>query len=611
MSRKEWLEVGRQCLYFVLLIAGIALLIGAIDRVQGWSFESEKFIIMLGLWLLTASMFLGLSPFALDARQKGMEYLLTLPIPRRRLLFIKLLPRLAALAVFFFLFLFLYSAFGNDVFGNMLFFLVLAYFALFFISFSLASAHENFIVQFILAAVAFIFYWLLCLWALGQGFAWTNNLSLTMVWKAVGYGGLFDWPGARAAALAVFSLMLAPFIISYFQAFKKFDLRRSPAFNRRQLLLFAPLLMLALALSLGISRLVQGSMMAGGGVYHLTADQRLVEVSWNGRISIHDAAGRRRTALPRNSFMCQILCERQGCLYLIAEDVVDDTLAVIRLRLDDLSRKEIFRFPRRYFAGNRFPSVRCCGGNLFLLQRRSRPPKSDRLDLVVVDLSGGKARSISFRSPHLLGYYSPMIFASDRLEGREFWLLGGKDRRILRLWEDGRLDDLGPARGLPAYYGHLLFSPGDGVLAIRRLTAGGSETLKELAGDFRIYNFTNALDCGGLKEIYAFRGRQLVRLTLDTFAVMVLGPERGYLRFLEPGVFYYVEGRSWARGKPDPWRNVYRLQDGRMLLLKRFDFSAPHGGIWVEEHGIIYWEKGIPRCFAFPGLQELRFKNLN
>ena len=71
MNRKEWLEVGKQSLYFVLLIAGIALLIGVIDLVQGWSFETEKFIIMLGLWLLTASMFLGLSPFAMDSKQRG------------------------------------------------------------------------------------------------------------------------------------------------------------------------------------------------------------------------------------------------------------------------------------------------------------------------------------------------------------------------------------------------------------------------------------------------------------------------------------------------------------------------------------------------------------
>jgi hypothetical protein len=86
MKRKEWLEVGKQSLYFILLLAGIALLIGVVDLIQGRSFESEKFIIMLGLWLLTASMFLGLSPFALDSKQRGMEYLLTLPISRRLLL---------------------------------------------------------------------------------------------------------------------------------------------------------------------------------------------------------------------------------------------------------------------------------------------------------------------------------------------------------------------------------------------------------------------------------------------------------------------------------------------------------------------------------------------
>ena len=256
MNRKEWLEVGKQSLYFVLLIAGIALLIGVIDLIQGWSFETEKFIIMLGLWLLTASMFLGLSLFAMDSKQKGMEYLLTLPYSRRRLLLIKLVPRLAALTFFYCLYLLLYQAMGREVLGNAFVFFNFSCFALFFISFSLASVDENFIVQFLTAGIAFSGFWAFWLLIMALGFAWQNNLSLGMVWGFNHFGAMFHGFKGLLVATGVFVLLLAPFPASYFLAFKRFDLRNRKAFNRRQMLLFVPLMLLAAVLALG--RLLSG-----------------------------------------------------------------------------------------------------------------------------------------------------------------------------------------------------------------------------------------------------------------------------------------------------------------------------------------------------------------
>jgi CDP-diglyceride synthetase len=102
MNKKEWLEVSRQSLYFVLAVVGMVLLTGLLNWLQGKpQFQAETVMIILGFWLLMFSLFLGLSPFALDSNQKGMEYLLTLPYSRRQLLLIKLLPRLAAVVLFY------------------------------------------------------------------------------------------------------------------------------------------------------------------------------------------------------------------------------------------------------------------------------------------------------------------------------------------------------------------------------------------------------------------------------------------------------------------------------------------------------------------------------
>jgi hypothetical protein len=258
MKKKEWREVSRQSLYFVLAAAGMVLLTGLLNWLRGKpQFQAETVIIILGFWLLMFSMFLGLSPFAMDSNQKGMEYLLTLPFSRRRLLFIKLLPRLAAAVLFYSIFLLLYRFMGNDALGGYFEFFSLVYFSLFFISFSLSSIHENFIVQFIWAGLALSGYLTLCSLILTQGFAWNNNFSLGSFWKFGHFGNLIYDSSSLIAAIVVFLLLLAPFMASYFLAFKKFDLKPARNFNRRQLLFFIPLLLLAMAASLGVSYLIQ------------------------------------------------------------------------------------------------------------------------------------------------------------------------------------------------------------------------------------------------------------------------------------------------------------------------------------------------------------------
>jgi hypothetical protein len=261
MNRKEWREVSRQSLYFILAAAGMVLLTGMLNWLQGKpQFQAETVIIILGFWLLMFSMFLGLSPFALDSEQKGMEYLLTLPYSRRRLLAIKLLPRLAAAVFFYGAFFLLYHVMGHDAFGGHFEFFSLVYFSLFFISFSLSSVHENFIVQSIWAGLVLSAFLTLCSLILAQGFAWNNNFPLASVWRFGHFGNLIYDSSSLIAAIVVFLLLLAPFMASYFLAFKKFDLRPARNFNRCQLLIFVPLLLLALIASLGVSYLIQKSL---------------------------------------------------------------------------------------------------------------------------------------------------------------------------------------------------------------------------------------------------------------------------------------------------------------------------------------------------------------
>ena len=625
MNRKEWLEVGKQSLYFVLLVAGIALLIGVIDLVQGWSFESEKFIIMLGLWLLTASMFLGLSPFAMDSKQKGMEYLLTLPYSRRRLLLIKLVPRLAAIVVFYLVFVVLYGLLGNDAIGGGFTLFSLAYFALFFISYSLSVVHENFIVQSIWAGVALCGYMVLCLFICVLGFGWKFSMPSSWLgprpWLDLNYD-----VSSLLTASVVFLLMAMPFLASFFLAFKKFDLKPAQAFNRRHLLIFVPLLLLAFAASLGVTYLVQKSYAYEESHSYFLANRQVLKKGWPGKLTLHEENRQLRLDTKRSFMWDWNVFETPGKLFLTACDVQDNSTVVIRLNLDDLAWDTVHRIPHNYLASNAFSVFRQYGQNLVFLQRSREeaeavgrkpavPMKNVRLELVVIDMNSKKSKIISYQIPPFPIRYYPVIFAHDEIDGRQFWLVGNQKANIYRFWEDGQAEDLGFSQKVPAYFGHLLFTSSAKSLAIRRLLANGSETVKEIDGEFQFGGFFQSrMDTGNAREIYGKRDKRIVRLDLNTLTMDDVGPERGQIFFISPGDFFYSEHEAWppGHGNPDKWRKIYHLQDGKMVFLKQLDFQGPSfGHVWIEKSGITLRENGMTRIFAFPDLGELRFKGLD
>ncbi len=154
----------------------------------------------------------------------------------------------------------LYGLIGNDAFGGGFTLFSLAYFALFLISFSLSVVDENFIVQSIWAGIALCGYLALCLYIVMLGFSWKFRHAVVLGRDpASGRTSLIDLPTLLASSRRFSDAWRRPFVVSFFLAFKKFDLKPARAFNRRQLLIFVPLLLLAFAASLGVTYLVQKS----------------------------------------------------------------------------------------------------------------------------------------------------------------------------------------------------------------------------------------------------------------------------------------------------------------------------------------------------------------
>ncbi len=628
MIEKEWREVGRHSLYFVLALACFPLLLTRLaDLLQGKSFDGEKAAILAGLWLLVFSMFMGLAPFAMDSRQKGMEYLLTLPLSRRRLLWIKFLPRLAAVSFLYLAYSFLYSRVGHEALGGGFVFFSLVYFALFFISFSLSVADENFIVQSIMAGIALSLYLAACLSVVMLGFAWKFHVPAAQVGSTVWHDLSFD-PPTLTAAIAVFLLLALPFVLSLFLSFDRFDLKPARAFNRRQLRFFVPLLLLAFGLSVGATYLIQGRSWPGRPGFVLLRDQRTLKIDPSGRLTLAGSAGRKTVDTGIRPFWAQLRLEKEGRLFLGGYSVRDNAWFLGRLDLAAQSWRILHRCRGSEFIAPDVFGFMHDGEGFVYLKRgsgASRQPRDDgaspgktmALELVCLDMEGTVRSTVPFSGTFPRRNDQPRFVGSDRMGGKRFWLIANPERRILRLWEDTRVEDLGPAGGaLPVYTRALLFCQGKDSLAVRRLQEARIEDVADIPGRFSL-NFAYHTQAPGvpLDELYATSGGRIVRIDPDTLAVSDVGPERGWIFLAAAGDFYYIESETWPLERTsDTWKKLYRLRSGRMDLLKKFEFGdAGYGHIWLEHDWIVLTQfkkaKGKTlfsrRYFTLQGLKEV------
>jgi hypothetical protein len=520
---------------------------------------------------------------------------------------------------------------GSDVFAGGFTVFSLAYFALFLISFSLSIIHENFIVQSIWAGSALCGYLALCLYVVSLGFSW--KFSMPASW--VGFGFWHDLSfdvNTLIASVAVFLIMAAPFIVSFFLAFKKFDLKPARNFNRRHLLIFLPLLLLAFAASLGVTYLVQAHSAYWKADYIILEGQRLLKTEFPGKLTLYDKGGLRKVDTRGRIYWERLLLEQGERLYLSGYDTRNGERIIGCLNQADLSWRTLHRVPERSLFANGFFAIRFDGKDFVYVRRypaeADRPGmdskqvvRSDTLTLIRVDPASGGSRTITFRDALFRKYSEPWIIGSEERNGKRFWLVASRWQNVFRFWEDGSVEDLGVCKGFPAYAAPLLFTRNDHSLLVRRLLDAGSETIKEIAGNFSTFNpyFSHPIS-KRVDEIYTTRDNRIVGIDLSTLNVEDVGPDRGHIWRVPLGVFYYVEFETWPARNTDKWKKLYRLQGGRMVFLRQFDFGADgYGLVDVSSNGVVLHQKKIVgnknkttvRFFAFPDLRELRFKGLN
>ena len=597
MLKKEFMEVLVQTLLFVLATLLLPVFVIVTTIVSDDPSYFGVFFVLFQVGLLFWAMFMGASIFSFDRGQRGIEYLLSLPYSRLQIVGLKIIPRLSAVVFFYLLYLFLYSA-GGEYFVLMLFTPFTAiYFVLFLIALSLSVISDNFVVLSAASVCSLFVYLALFYLAYISGF-----LIKGFPLEEFGFASsdLFavdlDWmPGY---ILGVALALLLPFLIAFLLSFRKFDVRPEKVYNIRYFKYFTPLFAIGLLISFLFAYM--GTNLDEYTDYYLTENHKLIEVAYFSKIKIHD-----KTRVSAVEYSADYFWP-----YLYEKEYVYDLglyRGVLRINTSDFTSDILYETPREKstsWQASKYDQT------IALLEKSKDLPG---IQLVLIDELSKKVTRIPFNTDLLRDYYSIRIFGTDIIDTKRFWLIStrfSRENLILRLWEDGRIENIGNSILFPLYVNRILISYTDKAMLIRKLTGRTFETIREIpeAKDMRFSRWRVNLNRAPIKEMYIHKFQKYYRLDLETFEFEELGEWKGYLRNFHPGINYFVENDI-----PNKRTKLYLLKEGKLELVKTFKgYDSKNGrhSFTVFKSGVVIRKGSKVKVYAFPDFRELKFKGL-
>ena len=592
MLKKEFNEVLIQTLLFVLAALLLPGLVIVTTLVTSASYFGVFFVIFQ-VGLLFWAMFMGASLFSFDRGQRGLEYLLSLPYSRLQIVGLKIIPRLGAILIIYLLYLILYNA-GGKYFLIMFFAPFTAvYFILFLIALSLSCISDNFVV--LSAASVFSLFTYLGMFYLAYisgllvrgipleefGFAFSDLFASDPGWM----------PGY---ILGVALALLLPFLTSFLLSFQKLDVRPEKVYNIRYLKFFAPLFVLGLLVSFLFA--YWGTSLDEYNDYYLTENQKLVEVAYYYKVKIHD----------RDTVSAVEYSSADFWPHLDEKEYVYDMSrysGVLRINTSDSTCDLLYKAPK----GTRMSWFASKYDQTIVLLESSKDFRG--IQLVLIDESSKKVTRLPFKTDLLRSYYRLHIFGTDKIGTKRFWLISSRmpgKNLILRLWEDGKIENIGNSLKFPLYVNRMLISYTDQAMLISMLAGSTFEAIREIpeAKDIHFSIEPMNLERAPLKEIYTRKHQKFFRLDLETFELEELGEWKGYVRSYLPGICYFIE-----KDIPNKRIKLYLLKEGKLELLKSFK-GGGKTSFRVFKSGVVIKRGSRIKVYAFPDLKELKFKRL-
>lgn len=617
MYKKEIKDAAIQSLGF----AGILLVLSFIIPLAGGGsgpFMATFFPLLQG-GMLVFAIFIGMSIFESERKQNGMEYLMSLPYSRFKLLGIKVLPRLAAVLVFLFVYLLLYRDFGASysAFGSFSF--PVLYMAFFLLALSFSAGSKNFLATAVTVFVSVLAY-------LGVSYL-VFSLVISMKAESLVFPFFMmftaDTKDLYQPFISVLGAMmpLVPFILAFVLAFKRFDAKSSKSFNKGFLKYSMMMLIPALVLSFVFA---YNGLAPEYKNYFLTKNRQLIAFSWfSNSLEIYDENDKKEIEC---EFSPYIYFEKEGFLYGFGRTYKTGswTSHVFRLNpgtaeLDILYKTKMLTWYNLHHYGNTLA--------FFEYPRK----KKDEKTLVFLDIPTKKVKRVDVNPFALHDVRGWRVFGAGGTGEERFWLVGmitkGKPWWLLRVSEDGSVKKFGESKTSPSFINEMVISNDGRALMLSRIVRDGEdyklETVKSFPEGkklgFHHTSFRSKLDNTRLKEMY--NGRllnenkwKLYHLDLDNLALNPLAYELkdGHIRYLHPDRFYFF-GNKHVDNKGGLLERVYRLKNGEIVLVREFDAPVEMNDYYyyrIHDSGVVISNKGEVKVYAFPDLEELKFNSL-
>lgn len=614
MLKKEINDVLKQIIYFsaaILLLPAILIITKIIPDQSYFS----VFFPLFQFGLLFLAFFMGSSLFSLEHGQRGMEYLLSLPYSRLQLIGFKILPRIIAIMIFFIALWILYNRGGEDLAALAFVSFTFTYFSLFLISLSLSANSQNFLVLFVASFFSlFVCFGLLFL-----------ILWLFMQIKGIPSSPLFFkyfFTGEYTTYLTGFILiaaivLLLPFLVSFILSFKKFDIRPAKVYTKRYFKFFTPVFIFCFLISLLFAS--QG-IHVGYKQYYLTQDLKLIESHPYSGTKIYED-NKVHKVKGDFDFSWPNLEDNEYVYEKTYSKIARSYNKIIRLNTSDYTAEVLYEAPSERNITWQFWKYNQTIALIERTEKRDRKRKryfSD-MQLVLIDEPSKEVSRIPLEYQLLEKSYSPILIGTDKIDNKRFWLIcTGEYRKnqILRIGEDGWIENIGESHKFPCYVNQMLISYTEEDIIISREKEGRFEIMQKIPNSqgfrFGVGYWRANLNDYTLKEIFGRRRGpkhpKYARLNLENFEIEEIGETKGHMYYRSADDIYFNEtDRISATMK------FYKLKEGRLKLLNTitdFDPGESRNRFRLCKGGVVIREGKKVRVYAFPDLKEIKFKKL-
>lgn len=387
----------------------IILFILAILMVRILTTEGDPLVtvILLEIFLLLYASFCGWSLFDRERQEGAIEYLLSLPVSRTRLFFLKFTPRLFSAVAVLGAYLLMHHWFRFPSVITPLQFSIF-YFAFFLVSLSFSLNVKSFIAAIFLTAFFSI------------GFTYLL--------------GVLDPMMTEASAITTGNLVMLVFPVTFFIVFRTYDIKPLRAFNIK----FLPPVLVILGVTAGLTW--SGSDVGWGG-YYITAGGDLVRSSHGAR----RAEWIKKWGEPKLLYRgCGgALLEKNGILYLHERKVTWSDCRSRRLSTLNLKTGEIHPVMDvqkgwEIGVGHTGKGGAFLNGNYYNLIYNKKEKKSK-----IIKSDGSKVKTI----PLYGNFYDEFAYSFVHATDAPRWFLVLSGSRLYRASENGEAEEMFPING--------------------------------------------------------------------------------------------------------------------------------------------------------------------